>query len=327
MPPALQFLVLTFAGWVNRHQEDLIDYLREENRVLREQLGGRPLRLTDAQRRRLAVRGQRLGRRALTQVAGIVTPDTILRWYRRLIAAKYDGSARRRRGRPSTPREIADLVVRMAVENPRWGYTRIRDALSNLGHAIARNTVKRILQNHGIEPAPERSQRTPWKTFLQAQWDGLAAADLFSVEVMTLAGLRRYFVFFLIELKTRRVHIAGIHPQPDGPWMEQLARHLTDPVDGFLRAARQLIHDRDPLYTRHFGEILSSGGVRPIRLPPRSPNLKGYASHCTSLDGCDVGSVLTVPAAESLPCVACRRIGAWRFIQVLVLVVVRVSSQ
>ena len=126
MPPALQFLVLTFAGWVNRHQEDLIDYLREENRVLREQLGGRPLRLTDAQRRRLAVRGQRLGRRALTQVAGIVTPDTILRWYRWLIAAKYDGSARRRRGRPSTPREIADLVVRMAVENPRWGYTRIR---------------------------------------------------------------------------------------------------------------------------------------------------------------------------------------------------------
>ena len=102
MPPALQFLVLTFAGWVNRHQDDLIDYLREENRVLREPLGPRPLRLTDAQRRRLAVRGHKLGRRVLTQVAGIVTPDTILRWYRRLIATKYDGSARRRRGRPMT---------------------------------------------------------------------------------------------------------------------------------------------------------------------------------------------------------------------------------
>ena len=94
MSDALQFLILTAAGWLNRHQEDLIDYLREENRGLREQLGGRPLRLTDAQRRRLALRGQKLGRRILMQVAGIVTPDTILRWYRRLIARKYDGSAR-----------------------------------------------------------------------------------------------------------------------------------------------------------------------------------------------------------------------------------------
>ena len=277
MPPALQFLVLTFAGWVNRHQEDLIDYLREENRVLREQLGARPLRLTDAQRRRLAVRGQKLGRRVLTQAAGTVTPDTILRWYRQLIAKKYDGSARRGRGRPSTASEIAALVVRMAVENPRWGYTRIRGGLSNLGHTLARNTVKRILRDHGIEPAPERSRRTPWKTFLQAHWEGLAAADLFTVEVLTLTGLQRYFVFFVIKLKSRRVQIMGIHRQPDGAWMEQLARNVTDPVDGFLRASSRLIHDRDPLYTRHFGEILKSGGVRPIRLPPKSPNLNAYA--------------------------------------------------
>ena len=276
MPHALHFLVLTVAGWVNRHQEDLIDYLREENRVLREQLGGRPLRLTDAQRRRLAVRGKKLGRRVLTQVAGIVTPDTILRWYRRLIARKYDGSARRGRGRPMTRREVAELVVRMAVENPTWGYTRIRGALSNLGHEIARNTVKRILHDHGIDPAPERAQRTPWKAFLQAHWEGLAACDLFTVEVLTLAGLRRYLIFFVIVLKSRRVHIAGIHPQPYGAWMEQMARNLTDPVDGVLRTARYLIHDRDPLYTRGYGEILRSRGVRPIRLPPKSPNLNAY---------------------------------------------------
>ena len=277
MPHALHFLVLALAGWVTRHQEDRIDYLREENRVLREHLGPRPLRLTDAQRRRLAVRGQKLGRRILSQVAGIVTPDTILRWYRRLIAQKYDGSARRRRGRPMTPRTVAELVVRMAGENPTWGYTRIRGALANLGHHIARNTVKRILHDHGIAPAPERNQRTPWKTFLQAHWEGLAAADLFTVEVLTLAGLRRYFVFFVIVLKTRRVHIAGIHPQPNGRWMEQMARNLTDPVDDFLRTTRQLIHDRDPLYTRVFGEILTSGDVGPIRLPPKSPNLNAYA--------------------------------------------------
>ena len=276
MPHALHFLVFTVAGWLNRHQEDLIDYLREENRVLREQLGGRPLRLSDAQRRRLAVRGQKLGRRVLTQVAGIVTPDTILRWYRRLIAQKYDGSARRRRGRPLTPQVIAELVVRMAVENPRWGYTRIRGALANLGHEIGRNTVKRILFDHGIAPAPERNQRTPWKTFLQAHWEGLAACDLFTVEVLTLEGLKRYLVLFVIELKTRSVHIARIHPQPGGAWMEQMARNLTDPGDGFLRASRHLIHDRDPLYTRVFEESSEAEGSDCRRgVPISTPMLSG----------------------------------------------------
>ena len=277
MPPALQFLVLTFAAWVTRHQDDLIAYLREENRVLREHLGRRPLRLTDAQRRRRAVRGQQLGRRVLMQVADIVTPDTILRWYRRLIAQTYDGSARRGRGRPMTRRDVAVLVVRMAVENPQWGYTRIRGALSNLGHEIARTTVKRILHDHGIDPAPERSRRMPWKTFLQAHWEGLTACDRFTVEVLTLAGLQRYLVFFVIALQSRRVTIAGIPPQPYGAWMEQMARNVTDPVDGCLRRARYLMHDRDPLSTRGFGEILEGGGVQPIRLPPKSPNLNAYA--------------------------------------------------
>ena len=137
--------------------------------------------------------------------------------------------------------------------------------------------MKRILHDHGIDPAPERSRRLPWKTFLQAHWEGLAACDLFTVEVLTLAGLRRYLVFFVITLQSRRVAIAGIHQQPDGAWMEQLARNLTDPVDGCLRSARYLIHDRDPLYTRVFGEILESSGVQPIRLPPKSPNLNAYA--------------------------------------------------
>ena len=213
-----------------------------------------------------------------TQVAGIATPDTILRWYRRLIARKYDGSARRGPGRPSTARDIAALVVRMAVENPRWGYTRIRGALANLGHILARNTVKRILRGHGIEPAPERRRRTRWKTFLRAHWDVVAAADLFTVEVLTLTGLKRYFVFFVIQLQSRRVEIVGVHPQPDGLWTEQLGRNLTDPVDGFLSGSRLFIHDRDPLYTHHFREILRRG-VHPVRLPARSPNLNAYAEH------------------------------------------------
>ena len=112
---------------------------------------------------------------------------------------------------------------------------------------------------------------------MQAHWEGLAACDLFSVEVLTLEGLKCYLDLFVIDLKTRYVHIAGIHPQPDGAWMEQMARNLTDPGEGFLRFSRHLIHDRDPLYTRVFEEILRGGGVQPVRLPARSPNLNAYA--------------------------------------------------
>ena len=127
--------------------------------------------------------------------------------------------------------------MRMAVEHPPWRYTRIRGALANLGHDIARNTVKRILHDHGIDPAPERARRTPWKAFLQAHGTAWPPGDLFTVAVLTLASLKRYLVFFVIERETRRVTIAWIHPQTYGAWMEQLARNLTDPVEGCLRTA------------------------------------------------------------------------------------------
>ena len=214
LPPPLAFFLLMFSGWVNQHQQAIIEYLLEENRVLRAARGCRRLRLTDDQRRRLAVKGKVLGRRQLAAIAGIVTPDTILRWYRTLVAKKYDGSQTRRPGRPTTKPDIAALVVRMANENPTWGYTRIRGGLHHLGHDVGRNTIKAILKNHGIEPAPERGTKTPWKTFLAAHWDGLAAADFFTVEVLTLRGLVRYVVFFVRTLKSRRVEIAGITSHP-----------------------------------------------------------------------------------------------------------------
>ncbi|MFH2008205.1 MAG: hypothetical protein ABI333_16600, partial [bacterium] len=222
IPPVVQFLLLTFAGWVNRKQQEVIDYLLEENRVLREQLGGRRLRLTNDQRRRLAAKGKLLGRAALRKFAGIVTPDTILRWYRQLIAKKYDGSKRRGPGRPRTQKDIADLVITMAKANPKWGYTRIRGAMRNLGHELGRSTIKRILKEAGIVPAPERGGRTPWKTFLKAHWEALAATDFFTVEVLTFFGLVRYHVLFVIELNTRRIEVAGITMNPTGAWMIQV---------------------------------------------------------------------------------------------------------
>ena len=277
MPPILRFFLLLVSGWVNRQQQEVIEYLQVENRVLREQLGGRRLRLTDDQRRRLAVKGKALGRKVLGDIASIVTPDTILRWYRELVARKYDGSKKRGSGRPPTKFDIVELVVTMALANPSWGYTRLRGALAHLGHELGRNTIKRILLDHGIEPAPERRKRIPWKTFLEAHWEVIAAADFFTVEVLTMHGVVRYVVFFVIELRTRKVEIAGITTDPHGRWMQQIGRNLTDAVDGFLLGKRYLILDRDPLYTAAFRALLADSGCKVLRLPARSPNLNAFA--------------------------------------------------
>jgi len=223
------------------------------------------------------VKGKVLRRRRLAAIAGIVTPDTIFRWYRRLVATKYDGSTTRRPGRPSTEPHIAARVVRMATENPTWGDTRIRGGLKRLGHDVARNTIKAILRDHGIEPAPERGRTTPWKTFLAAHWDGLAAADFFTVEVWTRGGLVRDVVFFVLQLKTRAVEIAGLTRQPDAAWMRQVARHLTDAGDGVLRGVQYLILDRDPLSTVAFRRLLRGSGVKPLVRPAWSPNVNACA--------------------------------------------------
>src|SRR5262245_61932190 len=147
-------------GRLDRQEREALAYLIEENRVLRAQLGGRRLRLTNDDRRRLAVRAFRLGRRALNQVATIVTPDTLLRWHRQLIARKWTHP--RRSQRRGVLAEIRRLVVRMADDNPTWGYTRIQGALKNVGHRVGRSTVARILKAHGLPPVSERP--TPWQT-------------------------------------------------------------------------------------------------------------------------------------------------------------------
>ena len=160
---------------------------------------------------------------------------------------------------------------------PTWGDPRIRGGLKSVGHDVARNTIKAILKDHGIEPAPGRGTKTPWTTFLAAHWDGLAAADFFTVEVLTLQGLVGYVVFFVMKLKTRTVEIAGITCQPDEAWMMQVARNRTDGGDGFLRGVQYVILDRDPLYTAAFRRRLRDSGVKPLVLPAGSPNLNAFA--------------------------------------------------
>jgi hypothetical protein len=185
---SVRILLAALAGWLNHRQQEALAYLIEENRILRGHLRGRRLRLTDDERRRLAVRRHRLGRRGLRQVATIVTPDTILRWHRQLVARKWTYA--NRPGRHSVLHEIRRLVVRMAEESPTWGYTRIRGALKNVGHRAWRSTIARILRAQGIPPVPERP--TSWRTFLRAHWDAIAGADFFTTDGWTWRSLVTY---------------------------------------------------------------------------------------------------------------------------------------
>lgn len=278
----VQLLLLLFGGWVNRRQLDVIEYLQEENRILKERLGGRRLRFTDAERRRLARKAHVLGHKLLNALETLVTPDTLLRWYRELVALKWNYSHRRGVGRPRVMQTIVDQVVRMAIENPSWGYTRIQGAMANLGHEVGRGTIATILKEHGIEPAPERGPRTRWSTFLKAHWESISATDFFSVEVCTLRGFVTYYVLFFVDLATRSVHIAGITPNPDEYWMMQTARNITDHCDGFLLGKSHLILDRDTKYTLAFCSALAREGVEAVHLPPRSPNLNAYAERFVS---------------------------------------------
>ena len=169
--------------------------------------------------------------------------------------------------------ETRYLVLRMVGENPTWGYDRIAGALANLGHEISDQTVGNILKENGIEPAPERKRQTTWKTFLRAHWDVLGAIDFTTIEVWTKGGLVTFYLLFVMEVATRRVHFAGCTVNPNEDWMKQIARNLTDSFDGFLLGTRYLLMDRDSKFCQAFRNILKQSDIEPVKLPPRSPNL------------------------------------------------------
>src|ERR1035437_7796330 len=168
----LQFYMICLAGWYNRNQQNVIEYLQEEVTILKEQLGKRP-RFDDDQRRRLATKAEKIGLERLKEIVAIATPRTLLAWHQQLIARKYDCSGKRSPGRPSTTGEVRKLLLRMATENRTWGYTRIQGALQNLGHEIGRGTIAKVLKEAGVDPAPDRQKRTPWKEFLRTHRDVL----------------------------------------------------------------------------------------------------------------------------------------------------------
>lgn len=228
--------------------------------------------------RQLAIENaNHVGRKALLELDTLVSPDTLLRWHRRLVVQKWNFVHRRGPGRPRIMREIAELIVRMAQENPGWGYTRIQGALSNLKHRVGRGTIANVLKRNGIEPSPERGKRTSWSTFLKAHWKVLLAADFLTVEVWTARGLVTHYLLFVMSLADRVVAIAGITTRPGEAWMLQVGRNLTDCETGALRSMQYLIIDRDTKYSTQFRRLVQEHGTKVIRLPPRSPNLNAHA--------------------------------------------------
>jgi putative transposase len=270
----LALLTAIFAGWVNRHQRDVIDYLLEENRILRAKLGTSRLLFTDAERRRLARKGGPLGRRILEAIASIVTPDTILAWHRKLVAAKWTYNTRRPRRKTDARQEIETLVVRFATENPDWGYDKIRGALMNLGHDVAPNTIKMILKRHGVEPSPERRHRTSWKRFLKAHAASIVATDFFTTEVWTARGLVTHYVLFAIDHVSRAVKILGATAHPNVEFMKRAASAL---AHGILQGKRFLIADRDSKFCDAFKAVLAKAGIEVAHCPPSAPDCNAIA--------------------------------------------------
>jgi len=251
-----KMLLVMLAGWINRQQQEAIEYLKEENRILREKLGGKRILLTDRQRRRLAILGKRLGRELLGQVCCAFSPDTLLKWHRKLVAKKYDGSKNRSKyGRPRISDELKQLIIDMARDHKHLGCRKLHGYLKYLGLKVSSATISRVLREHGIEPSPLRPERTSWNEFIKAHWESLAAIDFFSVEVYTVLGLTRYMVLFSM----------------------QMARNLTDPFDGFLKDKKYLVTDRDPLFTKDFRMILKAVGIKTVKTSVASPNLNPFA--------------------------------------------------
>jgi putative transposase len=251
-----------------REKESEILLLRHQLQVLERQVGRPQLRLAD--RALLAGFSRVLPRGAWASF--FVTPATLLRWHRELVARRwrYPG---RSAGRPATADEVQKLVLRLAKENPSWGYRRIQGELVGLGVKVAASTVWRILKDAGIDPAPRR-ERPNWAEFLRQLAASILECDFLTVDTVLF---KRLYVLFFIELGTRRVHLAGITTNPDGPWVTQQARNLFMQLEGKDVRPRYLIRDRDSKFTRAFDEVFRSEGIRVIKAPVRAPKARAHA--------------------------------------------------
>lgn len=262
----LELLVLRMRS--QRAKEIEILVLRHQLQLLERQVARPQLRPAD--RALLAALSRMLPRRAWAPF--FVTPATLLRWHRELVARRWT-YPHRPPGRPGTPVGVRELVLRLARENPGWGYRRIQGELVGLGIRIAASTVWTILREAGVEPAPRRLESS-WRGFLRRQAASIIECDFLTVDT---AFLKRFYVLFFIELASRRVRIAGITANPDGAWVTQQARNLVMRLDDERVPVRFLIRDRDSKFTASFDEVFRSEGIRVIKAPVRAPRARAHA--------------------------------------------------
>jgi hypothetical protein len=242
--------------------------LRHELAVLRRQISGPRLEETD--RVFLAAASRLLGR--ASRPSFFVRPDTLLGWHRQLVRRRWT-YAGRRPGRPAVSEEIRDLVLRLARENPRWGYQRIVGELAGVGVGVSATTVAKILRQAGVSPAGARAQLS-WREFLRVHAESIIACDFFTVDTLWLG---RLYVLFFLELSSRRVHFAGCSANPDGIWVVQQARQFAWSLSEGSTPTRFLIHDRDSEFNRAFDDVFKSEGVEIIRTPFRAPQANALA--------------------------------------------------
>jgi transposase InsO family protein len=258
-------------------------YCLEENSVLREVLHDRydckTLRLSTDQKKRLACKAIHMSKPLLDDLARIFRPDTVLGWYRDLIGKKYDrhGGKGKKPGPPLSPQEYCETILRIARSNPEWGYQRIAAYMAYLEMKVSASTVKRVLNDYGIIPDPEKKKHMDWQQFLDIHRDVIAATDFCTAEVLEDKHITRYHILIFIDIKTRKVALGGIRHDPNEPWMLQVARNQTECFDGFLNGKRYLIHDRDTLFTDKFRKLLKASGIRTKKIRVRTPDMNAYA--------------------------------------------------
>jgi putative transposase len=216
----------------------------------------------------------------LSRVCLIFTPATLLRWHREIVRRKWTFANRPRRGRPPVAVACVELIVRLARENPRWGYGKLQGELGKLGHQVSRSTIKRTLRQHGLPPAPERNPSS-WRAFLGHYREYMVACDFFTVDTVFL---QRLYVLFFIELGSRRVHLAGCTARPDAAWVTQQARQFAWQLqEREGRPVRFLLHDRDGKFAAGFDTVFGSEGIEVIKTPVQAPNAKDLVAYCTSV--------------------------------------------
>ena len=262
----LDLVALRFRSGRSKDLEIVV--LRHELAVLRRQVA-RP-ELSDADRVFLAAASRLLPRRRWSSF--FVRPETLLRWHRRLVARRWI-YRRRGAGRPPLDPELVALILRLARENPRWGYLRIQGELRGLGIRISATTIRRVLAGAGLDPAGRRFGLS-WRAFLRMQAASLLATDFLTVDTIFF---RRLYVLFFIELDTRRVHLAGVTAHPTALWVTQQARNLAIRMGDALSVRKFLIHDRDALFGGSFDLVFRSEGLRVIRSPVQAPRANAFA--------------------------------------------------